>query len=117
MLARILRTIEFSEDKDTLSLTERDHLTGLYDRDFFYRHAIQLDAHHKDFPTDAIVIDIKHIHFLNERFGKTYGDEVLRCLANRLLSRLEKEGGFLRSSSVFSTQIHYLMCRRNLSHV
>ena len=93
VLARILRTIEFSEDKDTLSLTERDHLTGLYNRDFFYRYALQLDAHHKDFPADAIVLDINHFHSINERFGKAYGDEVLRRLADWLFSRMEREGG------------------------
>ena len=91
--ARVRRTIEFSEDKDTLSLTERDHLTGLYNRDFFYRYALQLDAHHKDFPADAIVLDINHFHSINERFGKAYGDEVLRRLADWLFSRMEREGG------------------------
>ena len=93
VLARIRRTIEFSEDRDTLSLTERDRLTGLYNRDFFYRYAIQLDAHHKDFPTDAIVLDINRFHSINERYGKAYGDAVLRRLAGWLFSRMEREGG------------------------
>ena len=93
VLTRILRMIELSEDRDMLSQTERDHLTGLYNRDFFYRYATQLDSHHRDFPTDAIVLDINHFHIINERYGKGYGDELLRCLAAWLLSRLEREGG------------------------
>ena len=35
ILARILRTVELSEDRDTLHWTERDHLTGLYNKEFF----------------------------------------------------------------------------------
>ena len=93
VLARIMRTIELSEDRDTLSHTERDHLTGLYNRDFFYRYVIQLDAHHKDLPTDAVVLDVNHFHTINERYGKRYGDELLRRLAGWMLSRLEREGG------------------------
>lgn len=93
VLARIMRTIELSENRDTLSQTERDHLTGLYNREFFYRYAIQLDAYHKDFPTDAVVLDVNHFHTINERYGKRYGDELLRRLAGWMLSRLERDGG------------------------
>ncbi len=93
VLARIQRTIELSEDRDTLRLTERDHLTGLYNREFFFRYAIQLDSHHKDYPTDAIVLDVNHFHTINERYGKHYGDELLRRLALLILSLLEREGG------------------------
>ncbi len=48
VLARILRTIELYEDRDILSWTERDHLTGLYNRDFFYHYADQFDTYYKD---------------------------------------------------------------------
>ncbi len=77
ILARINRTIELSEDRQTISATERDPLTGLYNREFFYTYANQFDHHHHDLDMDAIVIDINHFHMLNERFGKEYGDEVL----------------------------------------
>ena len=39
--ARIQRTIELSEDRDIIQSTERDALTGLYNREFFYRYAEQ----------------------------------------------------------------------------
>ena len=67
VLARILRTIELYEDRDTLHWTERDQLTGLYNKDFFYRYAAQLDANHPDEPTDAIVLNINHFHIINDR--------------------------------------------------
>ena len=97
--ARIQRTIELSEDRDTLLMTERDQLTGLYNRVFFYRYAVLLDEHHKGFPTDAIVLDINHFHTINERYGKQYGDELLRRLAAWLLETVERKGG--------------IACRRN----
>lgn len=84
ILARILRTIELSEDRDILRWTERDHLTGLYNKEFFYRYAAQLDVYHKDAPTDAIMLNINHFRTINDRYGKHYGDEVLRCVAERV---------------------------------
>ena len=77
IMARVNRTIELSEDRQTISATERDQLTGLYNREFFYTYAEQFDHHHHDLEMDAMVIDINHFHMLNERFGKEYGDEVL----------------------------------------
>ena len=54
ILARVLRTIELSEDRDIIQSTERDPLTGLYNREFFYSYAQQYDQHHKDKVMDAI---------------------------------------------------------------
>lgn len=81
ILARILRTIELSEDRDILRWTERDHVTGLYNKEFFYRYAAQLDVYHKDDPTDAILLNINHFRTLNDRYGKCYGDVVLQQVA------------------------------------
>lgn len=78
ILTRIARTIELSEDKDIIMSTERDQLTGLYNREYFYRYAQQYDQHHKDKDMDAFVIDVYHFRMINERYGKAYGDDVLR---------------------------------------
>lgn len=85
ILARILRTIELFEDRDILHWTERDQLTGLYNRAFFYRYAAQFDTFHPDTETDAVVLDINHFHVLNDRYGSAYGDKVLRSIADTLL--------------------------------
>ena len=47
ILARARRTIELSEDRDIIQSTERDPLTGLYNREYFYRYAEQFDQHHR----------------------------------------------------------------------
>ena len=84
VLARVLRIIELSEDRDIIRSTERDELTGLLNKEFFYRYAEQYDQRHKDSDMDAIVVDINHFHMVNERYGKGYADEVLRKLGVEL---------------------------------
>ncbi len=95
ILARVLRTIELSEDRQILSSTERDPLTNLYNREFFYRYAEQFDQHHKDLEMDAIVIDIYHFHIINERFGTVYGDSVLRSIAEKTKEAVNDLGGIV----------------------
>ena len=99
ILARVRKTIELSEDRQIIDLTERDALTGLYNREFFYRYAEQFDQHNRDTATDAIVMDIQHFHIINERFGNAYGDTILKSLGNVLLSMADGMGG--------------IVCRRN----
>ena len=93
--ARVRRAIEFSEDRETLYATERDHLTGLYNKEFFYQYALQYDIHHKDKPTDAIVLDINHFHMINERYGKEYGDEILRRIGQQIRELIQDEDGII----------------------
>ena len=95
VLARVLRTIELSEDRDIILWTERDQLTGLYNKEYFYRYAGQFDLYHKDTPTDAIVIDINHFHIINDRYGKSYGDEVLKRIGERIRDAVQEAGGIV----------------------
>lgn len=95
ILARILRTVELSEDRETLRLTERDHLTGLYNKEFFYHYAAQLDLYHKDVPTDAIVFDVNHFHTYNDRYGKARGDKILKHIAENAVSYVHEAGGIV----------------------
>ena len=95
ILARILRTVELSEDRDTIHRTERDHLTGLYNREFFYHYSMLLDLYHKDIDTDAVVIDINRFHTINDRYGKARGDEVLKIIAEKLLKIVSDGGGII----------------------
>ena len=93
--ARILRTIELSEDRDIIRSTEWDSLTGLYNRDYFYRYAEQFDLHHKDMSMDAIVVDVNHFHMINERYGKAYGDEVLKRIGEKVRDIVKDSGGIV----------------------
>ena len=93
--ARILRTIELSEDRQIINSTERDPLTGLYNREYFYRYAEQFDHYHKDTDMDAIVVDVYHFRMINERFGADYGDEVLRRIGGRVREMVQDTGGIV----------------------
>ena len=101
--ARVLRTIELVEDRQIILSTERDVLTGLYSREYFYRYAEQLDQYHPETPMDAIVIDINHFRMINERFGTAYGDAVLRRIGGRVRDMVRGEGGIVcrRESDTF----------------
>ncbi len=93
--ARVLKTIELSEDRDIIQSTERDPLTGLYNKEYFYRYAQQYDQFHKDASMDAIVIDINHFHMINERYGNAYGDEILTRIGERVKDMVKDEGGIV----------------------
>ncbi|MBQ6622540.1 MAG: EAL domain-containing protein [Mogibacterium sp.] len=93
--ARVLRTIELSEDRDIIRWTERDQLTGLFNKEYFFRYAVQYDVYHREVPTDAIVLDVNHFHMINERYGRAYGDEVLRKISGRLQEAAQDAGGIV----------------------
>ena len=95
ILARVRRTIELFEDKGIIRWTERDQLTGLYNRDFFYRYSEQLDAYYPDKPTDAILLNINHFHIINERYGKAFGDDVLKSVARKLRDYIPQADGIV----------------------
>ena len=92
ILARVHRTIELSEDRRIIQVTERDTLTGLYTKEYFFRYAEQFDQRHKGMKMDAILIDVNHFHMINERYGKAYGDDVLRFIGDQLRAAAEESG-------------------------
>ena len=95
ILARVRRIIRMNEDREMIEFTERDRLTGLLNRDYFYRYAEQFDLHHPEQPMDAMLLDICRFRMVNERYGKAFGDEVLRTLAESLRTLVNSEGGIV----------------------
>lgn len=95
ILARVRRTIELSEDRRIIQDTERDTLTGLYTKEYFFRYAEQFDIRHKGLETDAIVFDVNHFHMINERYGKAYGDRLLCHIADRIREVTKEHGGIV----------------------
>ena len=95
ILARVTRIIELFEDRETIQFTERDGLTGLYNREYFYRYCRQFDQHNRDVDMDAILLDVHHFHMINERYGKACGDDVLRRIGERLIQMTRDTGGIV----------------------
>ena len=103
ILARVRRAIELFENRKIIQSTERDPLTGLYNREFFYIYANQYDQHHPDTDTDAIIIDINNFSSINERYGKAYADDVLCKIAKIVRDTVHDDGGIVcrREADVF----------------
>ena len=89
--ARISRSIELAEDRQIITATEKDALTGLFTSEYFYRYGEQFDKFHPLADTDAVCLDVKHFHVINERFGSTKGDEILKRIAGCLKSTFTDE--------------------------
>ena len=103
ILARCRRAIELFEGRQIIQSTERDPLTGLYNREFFFSYAEQYDRHHRDVPMDAIVLDINHFSIINERYGRAYADEVLRRVGGKTREMVQDSGGIVcrREADIF----------------
>ena len=103
ILARVRRTIELFEGRQIIQSTERDPLTGLYNREFFFSYAEQYDQYHRDTPMDAIVLDINRFSIINERYGRAYADEVLRCVGEKVREMVHDAGGIVcrREADIF----------------
>ena len=95
IMARVLRTIELFEDRQIIRYTERDPLTGLYNREYFYRYAEQYDQYHPQTEMDAIVLDVHHFHIINDRFGMSYGDDLLRRIGEQARAAVAVRDGIV----------------------
>ena len=87
--ARCSRIIQLYENRRILNSTERDSLTGLYTRDFFYEYVSRMDYYKDEPDMDAIVLNIEHFHMLNEMYGRKFGDKVLKRMADILVKKFE----------------------------
>ncbi|MBE6004263.1 MAG: EAL domain-containing protein [Lachnospiraceae bacterium] len=87
--ARCSRIIQLYENRRILNSTERDSLTGLYNRDFFYEYVSRMDYYKDEPDMDAIVLNIEHFHMLNEMYGRKFGDKVLKRMADILVKTFE----------------------------
>ncbi len=82
--ARVRRTVELAEDRSIISSTERDELTGLLNKPFLFQYISVMEKFHPDKKMDAAVLNISHFHTINEIYGRKFGDEILRSLAEIL---------------------------------
>ena len=84
ILARCERIIELQEDKSIIHAAEKDHLTGLYTRDFFTEYIRQIESYKPERKMDVMVLNVDHFHLINELYGRERGDQVLICIANTI---------------------------------
>ena len=93
ILARVSRSIQLAEDNTIIHAAETDPLTGLYTREFFFQYCSRHDRYCPDTSMDAMVLNINRFHLVNELYGRSYGDEVLRSIADSIRGLLDGTDG------------------------
>jgi diguanylate cyclase (GGDEF)-like protein len=91
--ARIAKCIELAEDRVLIQYTERDKVTGLLNKDYFFRYVTRLDYLYKDTGLDAVACDVNQFHSVNKQYGRKYGDQVLRSIGMGLKKLARQLGG------------------------
>jgi diguanylate cyclase (GGDEF)-like protein len=94
ILARI-RNIAYAYErvKELEKLLDRDYLTGLYNRRFFMDRFLEETAWSVRYKEhlSLMMLDIDHFKKINDTYGHGCGDEILKQIANALLSVLRTE--------------------------
>ena len=111
--ARVRRIIELSEGRNIIKATEKDYLTGLYAREFFFEYASRLEVSGQGSRMDAVVIDLDRFHVINSLYGRSFGNSVLKAVATTLLPFIEQSNGI---ASRFENDIFYVLCEHNDSY-
>ena len=111
ILARVGRMIELSEGRQLISATEFDSLTQLYTVGFFFQYAEQIARLNPEWRMNAVVINIDHFHTVNDLNGRTFGDEVLKAVADGIRDAMEgmSDAGGIASRTEADT--FYVYCR------
>ena len=91
--ARVGHSIELAEDSIIIHETARDELTGLFRKEFFFQYGKRLDELNNNMPMDAVVVDINRFHVVNELYGRSYGDMVLKKVGESLHELVSENGG------------------------
>ena len=58
----------------------------------FIRYVEMFDQHYEDKQMDALVIDVSRFHMINERYGRQYGDDILRKIGTQIRQLARKIG-------------------------
>ena len=98
ILARVKRIIALYEDRMIIQSTQKDELTGLLTKSYFYEYASLQDKFFPDRKMDAVTVNVNHFHLYNELYGMNEGDEVLKLIAGLLQTYAEEKGGIASRS-------------------
>ncbi|MDD3164263.1 MAG: EAL domain-containing protein [Oscillospiraceae bacterium] len=90
---RLANLIELYESNVCIIRIERDTLTGLFTRDAFYRRATQILEDDPSGCYHLVITDIERFKLVNDRFGTTEGDKLLRFIGSRLSEAAVQAGG------------------------
>ncbi len=82
-----------AEKQRLITATEFDHITGLYNRGFFYEYAAQMFNEHHECKYDAVVLNLDQFHTVNALYGWEFGDIVLNAIGDEIKLYLDETDG------------------------
>ena len=92
ILARCERIVELSEERALIRSIEKDKLTDLYKRDFFFAYLSRLPKDSRT-PIDAFAVKIDGCHHLSDSRGTHSKDVVIKKAAQFLLKEFPENRG------------------------
>ncbi|MBR4600908.1 MAG: EAL domain-containing protein [Treponema sp.] len=93
ILARVRHAISLSEQMKLIQSTEKDLLTHLYTKEYFFEYAKQLKERNANTTMDAIVINLTNFHLINEIYGRNFGNIILQTIAADITQLAEESEG------------------------
>ena len=99
--SRVNRIIRLYETSALLNAVERDWLTGLYTKEYFFIESDCMLRHPGAPQYDLIVADVHNFSLFNQRYGMEKGDKLLRIIADRMMTSLGGHGICSRLHSGF----------------
>ncbi|MEG1755708.1 MAG: EAL domain-containing protein [Clostridia bacterium] len=84
---RVANIISLRETAAIANIMERDSLTGLYGKEFFYRKAKTMLDQNPNLEFDLICCDIENFKLVNDVFGVETGDALLQYLGATIKKR------------------------------
>lgn len=89
---RLKNTINFRETVAFVNAVERDELTGIYSKEFFYKKAESMLKENPDQKYDIVCGDIERFKLVNELFGIKTGNQLLQSVAQAIRQRVGDDG-------------------------
>ncbi|MDY4609993.1 MAG: EAL domain-containing protein, partial [Sphaerochaetaceae bacterium] len=89
---RVRSILRLCENAALLNRLEIDRLTGVYSREFFYRHAEAVLDEHPNEKYDIICSNIENFKMINAKYGMEVGDELLRYVAKHNVDCVGADG-------------------------
>ncbi len=90
---RIDRIIRMYENKNIITATQFDTLTGLFNREYFIEYSTIFDQYHPDEPKELIALNINRFHVINAVHGREFGDSVLTVIGKTVKEYAGKAKG------------------------
>lgn len=92
ILHRLANTIKLRETAALINAVEKDELTGVYSKGFFYKEAEKMLLENGSLGYDIVCMDIERFKLVNDLFGMQEGDKLLRHIANLIMHNVGDHG-------------------------